>query len=132
MAATSHTASPPAPKETLASRGVVHPKRLSAVPNTGPKSQLTPRTGVVVYGLNVVYSAEFVNAALRAAFEEAVEDYLELCRTQGIEPEVPFKGSFNVRVGAELHRRVAVAAKRKNTSLNKFVAEALEKATNRA
>ncbi len=83
--------------------------------------------------IRALTSYEATNAKqLRAAFEEAVEDYLELCRTQGIEPEVPFKGSFNVRVGAELHRRAAVAAKRKNTSLNKFVAEALEKATNRA
>lgn len=66
---------------------------------------------------------------LRKAFEEAVNDYLELCREQGIEPEQPFKGSFNVRVGPDLHRRAAIAAKRLNTSLNKFIADALDKAT---
>lgn len=38
-------------------------------------------------------------ASLRAAFEEAVDDYLDLCRKAGREPDKPFKGSFNVRVG---------------------------------
>ncbi len=59
-------------------------------------------------------------------FHEAVEDYLELARTQNIEPEQPFKGSFNVRTGSELHRRVAIAAKQKGINLNKLVNEALE------
>jgi predicted HicB family RNase H-like nuclease len=65
----------------------------------------------------------------RKAFEEAVDDYLDLCRKKGIKPEKPFKGSFNVRVMPELHRRAALAAERKGVSLNKFVAEALEKVT---
>lgn len=65
----------------------------------------------------------------RKAFEEAVDDYMDLCRQKGTEPEKPFKGSFNVRVLPELHRRAALAAERKGISLNKFVADTLEKAT---
>ena len=34
-------------------------------------------------------------ASLRASFEEAIDDYLALCEEKGIEPEKPFKGSFN-------------------------------------
>lgn len=71
-------------------------------------------------------------ASLRAAFEEAVEDYLELCREEGREPERPLKGSFNVRVGQELHRRAVMAAKERSVSLNAFVVEALEEATGRS
>lgn len=68
-------------------------------------------------------------ASLRAAFEEAVDDYLDLCREQGREPDKPFKGSFNVRVGNDLHRQAALAAKERSLSLNAFVVEALKKAT---
>ena len=42
--------------------------------------------------------------SLKSSFKEAVEDYLELCSEKAIEPEKAFKGSFNVRPGAELHR----------------------------
>lgn len=56
--------------------------------------------------------------SLRGAFEEAVDDYLETCKTEGITPEKPFKGSFNVRVGAALHQRVAIAAAQRGMTLN--------------
>lgn len=65
--------------------------------------------------------------ALKRAFEEAVEDYLELCEQQGRDPEVPLKGSFNVRPGGELHRRAIMLARRKGTNLNGVVTEALRR-----
>ena len=67
---------------------------------------------------------------LVSAFEEAVGDYLVTCEEQGIEPEKPFKGSFNVRIAPELHQQVAVAASQNGMSLNRFVAEALSQAVN--
>jgi predicted HicB family RNase H-like nuclease len=65
-------------------------------------------------------------ASLRSAFEEAVDDYLATCRNKGIDPERPFKGSFNVRVGPAIHRKLAVAAARKGVSLNKYIADILK------
>ena len=44
--------------------------------------------------------------SLRAAFEEAVDDYLEFCKVTGKEHEKPFKGSFNLRLDPELHQRL--------------------------
>jgi predicted HicB family RNase H-like nuclease len=35
----------------------------------------------------------------KRAFHEAVDDYLKLCAEQGRTPEIPLKGSFNVRPG---------------------------------
>ncbi|NEO70651.1 type II toxin-antitoxin system HicB family antitoxin [Moorena sp. SIO3H5] len=64
--------------------------------------------------------------SLRASFHEAVDDYLELCQLKGIEPEKPFKGSFNIRPGSELHRRAAYAAIERGINLNQLVTEALE------
>lgn len=65
----------------------------------------------------------------RKAFEEAVDDYLDMCAANDLEPERPFKGTFNVRIKPDLHRRAMLAAKRKGITLNKLVTEALEKAT---
>jgi len=59
-------------------------------------------------------------------FRNAVDEYLDFCAENGIEPEKPYKGSFNVRVSSELHRRAALAASAKGVSLNAFVEEALE------
>ncbi len=62
---------------------------------------------------------------LKKSFEEAVDDYLDICRGQKIEPEIPFKGSLNIRLGSELHRRIAIAAEQHHLSINKFIAETL-------
>lgn len=62
---------------------------------------------------------------LKAAFREAVEDYIETCQEIGKEPQKPFKGSFNVRVTPELHKKAALIALEKHVALNQVVAEAL-------
>lgn len=62
---------------------------------------------------------------IRTDFQDAVDDYLELCKEKGWTPEKPFKGSFNVRVSPEVHRGLALAAAKRGESLNKYVAEVL-------
>ena len=64
----------------------------------------------------VSYEGTDINS-LRTAFKEAVDDYLELCEEEGNDPEKPFKGSFNIRTGSDLHRRAALLAKSKCTNL---------------
>ncbi len=71
----------------------------------------------------VSYRADDV-AGLKAAFEAAVDDYLQTCKEMGEAPDVPCKGSFNIRVGAELHRKAALAAERETISLNEWVRRA--------
>lgn len=73
----------------------------------------------------VSYEAEDAKG-LKAAFIEAVEDYLAMCEGENIEPEKPFKGSFQVRIKPELHRRLAIAALKDNKNINKFINETLE------
>ena len=58
-------------------------------------------------------------------FHDAVDDYLALCKEQGIEPERAYKGSFNVRISPELHKKIAVCATEQQISLNSFVEKAL-------
>nr|WP_250212303.1 type II toxin-antitoxin system HicB family antitoxin [Pseudomonas fluorescens] len=64
-------------------------------------------------------------AELDRAFREAVEDYLATCHTLGQTPEKPCKGSFNVRVGHDLHLAAALAAARKKVTLNDLTRQAL-------
>ncbi len=65
--------------------------------------------------------------SLKRAFHEAVDDYLALCAEQGRKPEIPLKGSFNVRPGRDLHRRAMIYAQRQGINLNTVVTEALKR-----
>jgi predicted HicB family RNase H-like nuclease len=63
---------------------------------------------------------------LRAAFEEAVDDYLDTCTQSGREPNHPYSGQFRLRLRPELHAMAAIAAETKGKSLNAWVAEVIE------
>jgi predicted HicB family RNase H-like nuclease len=65
-------------------------------------------------------------AELKSAFEEAVEDYLELCQHAGKSPEKSFKGSFNVRVSPDLHKMAYRKALMAGKTLNQFIQQAIE------
>lgn len=65
--------------------------------------------------------------SLRQAFEESVDDYLEQCKQEGRKPEQPFKGTFNIRTGSDLHRRAVMQANERGINLNRLVTEALER-----
>lgn len=75
----------------------------------------------------ITYSAHTAGE-LEAAFREAVEDYLTACKEEGVEPDLPCKGSFNVRTGPERHRSAVLAARRHDMSLNEFVCGAIDSA----
>lgn len=60
------------------------------------------------------------------AFHEAVDDYVETCQRIGKEPNKTYKGSFNVRIPADMHREAAIYAASKDISLNDFVKTAIQ------
>ncbi|MEH0153603.1 toxin-antitoxin system HicB family antitoxin [Limibacter armeniacum] len=64
---------------------------------------------------------------LEQNFIKTVDSYLDACKKQGIEPDKPYKGSFNVRISPDLHRRAAQLAIDHDQSLNTFVEEAIER-----
>ncbi len=65
---------------------------------------------------------------LKKDFQDAVDEYIEDCKKEGKNPKV-FKGTFNVRIGSELHKKVALIAESNHKSINSIVIEALEKYT---
>lgn len=60
-------------------------------------------------------------------FHGAVDDYLELCEAEGRAPELAYKGSFNIRISPELHKRLVIYATAHNMSLNRYIEDTLEK-----
>ena len=64
---------------------------------------------------------------LRAAFEEAEDDYLETCKKLGQEPNHPYSGQFRLRLPPDLHARAAMAAETRGKSLNAWVADVIER-----
>ena len=65
--------------------------------------------------------------ALRASLAAGVEDYLAMCAEDGVPPEKPYSGKVGLRLGPELHRLAATAAKAEGKSLNTWIAEAVER-----
>jgi predicted HicB family RNase H-like nuclease len=63
---------------------------------------------------------------LKTAFEEAVDDYIELCKEIGKKTEKSYKGSFNVRIAPDLHKKAKRLALMKGMSLNQFIQKAVE------
>ena len=81
-----------------------------------------------IEGINDLVNFECSSAdQVEEKFHEAVDDYLIFCQDIGAEPDKCYKGSFNVRLSPELHRRIAVAAAVQGMSLNQFVANAMER-----
>jgi predicted HicB family RNase H-like nuclease len=72
----------------------------------------------------VTYEAPTL-AELRKEFEFSVDTYLESCKALGREPNVPFKGSFNVRTTPELHEKAVFLSGNLEISLNSFVSQAI-------
>ncbi len=68
--------------------------------------------------------------ALKAAFHEAVDDYLLTCEELGKQPDKIFKGVFNVRIPSELHRKAAIVAATRNVTLNDLVKTAIDRLLN--
>ena len=79
-----------------------------------------------VQGIRSLISYEGTNASeLVDDFHGAVDDYLALCAEEGTAPEVAYKGSLNVRLGSDLHKRAAIYAMAHQQSLNSFIEDAV-------
>ena len=66
--------------------------------------------------------------ALRTAFHEAVDDYLETCAKVGKEPQKPYSGKMMFRVSPDVHRRAALAAELSGKSLNQWAEDVIDRA----
>ena len=73
----------------------------------------------------ITFQGKTVNE-IENAFKESVEDYIAWCKEEGVEPEKPYSGKFNLRLSPELHKEVAITSKKMKISINSFVEKALK------
>ena len=64
---------------------------------------------------------------IRREFHRSIDEYLASCEEDGIEPRRPFSGKLNLRLGPDLHQRVAQSAAESGLSMNSWILQALEK-----
>ena len=62
---------------------------------------------------------------LKAMFHNSIDNYLDMCREAGKQPDQEYLGTFSVTIPAELYRKAAIAAESKGISLDLFVEEIL-------
>jgi len=72
----------------------------------------------------IIYEGQTLGE-LKAAFQSAVDSYLAACEQLKREPQKRLSGTFNVRIGPDLHRKSAVAARTAGIKLNEFVRSAI-------
>ena len=72
----------------------------------------------------VTYEANTVGE-LKIEFQKAVDGYLAFCDAEGVSPDKPFSGTFNVRIPPGIHREAALYAARCGVSLNEFVKDSM-------
>ncbi len=64
----------------------------------------------------------------KTSFKEAVNRYLAYCKETGKRANKPYSGTFNVRVGQNLHRKSVEIAFHRGINLNDFVTQSIEAA----
>ncbi|MDP9835784.1 putative HicB family RNase H-like nuclease [Neorhizobium huautlense] len=85
-----------------------------------------------IAGINDVIGFHADNVAdLKAAFHEAVDDYLATCAELGKQPQKPYSGRVMFRIDPQVHANAARAAELSGKSLNEWAGEVLAKAASR-
>lgn len=81
-----------------------------------------------IEGINDLVNFECTDIqSIEKEFHDAVNDYLEFCKEVGKEPDKEYKGTFNVRISPELHKKLAVKAMKNGDTLNASVEKAIHK-----
>jgi predicted HicB family RNase H-like nuclease len=73
----------------------------------------------------IVFEGTTVNE-IQQAFQEAVEDYISLCKQTGKALFKSYRGSFNIRISPDLHRKAVNKSCLLGMTLNQFVKKAIE------
>ena len=79
-----------------------------------------------IEGINDLVTFESDDLTLiEGEFHKAVDDYLIFCEYIGQEPDKEYKGSFNVRIAPELHKKLVQVSYYNEDTLNNSVERAI-------
>ncbi len=59
-------------------------------------------------------------------FQESIDEYLDMCKTENFEPETSFKGTIPIELSPELHKQIVLESLNEQVSLNDFVVDAIK------
>lgn len=80
-----------------------------------------------VQGIRSLLSYEGKSVAeLKEDFHEVVDAYLDDCKEEGIQPEIPYDGKIEIQITPELHKKIADAASSKQMSLDSYIEDIIE------
>lgn len=82
--------------------------------------------GEVLHTSDLIYYDGKDLEELQKSFEEAVDDYLELCKRVNKSPIKSFSGSFNCRVPSDVHMNLSMIAGLAGMSMNSVISNALD------
>jgi predicted HicB family RNase H-like nuclease len=85
-------------------------------------------TGHVIDLRDEIYFEGDSVESLEASMRRAVDHYLSVCEQRGEDPERPFSGKLNLRLGSDLHRAATLAAAQEGESLNNWLVRVVESA----
>jgi predicted HicB family RNase H-like nuclease len=91
--------------------------------------ELRSFTGHVIDLRDEIYFEGSSVEELEASMKRAVDHYLAVCAKRREDPERPFSGKLNLRLGTNLHRAAALAAAAEGESLNNWLVRVVESAT---
>lgn len=91
--------------------------------------ELSLFTGHVVDLRDEIYFEGESVEELMESMQRAVDHYVRVCEARGEEPDRPFSGKLNLRLGPDLHRAAAVSAAAEGESLNTWLMKLVESAT---
>jgi predicted HicB family RNase H-like nuclease len=79
-----------------------------------------------IFGINdiVGFHGDSVSE-IKQAFIEAVDDYLETCDEEGLEPDIPFNGRLELSLPPDCYARLVTFAQKKGQSLNSLVIDSI-------
>jgi len=81
-----------------------------------------------IEGINDLVTFEGISVdEMENAFQEMVNLHIEDCKREGKPVEKSYKGSFNVRISQELHKKAAQRATAKGITLNQLVKHAISR-----
>lgn len=78
----------------------------------------------------ITYAGKTIDE-LKSSFCEEVDEYIDDCKTLGVDPEKPCSGVFQVRVDSETHRSLVKMATDANVSFNSIINDALSQFVNK-
>ena len=78
---------------------------------------------------SIVFGADTI-PELKATFESEIDGYLEFCAEVGKVPDKTMTGSFNVRIGENLHKQALIRSKADKVSLNDVIKKAVDQYVN--